>query len=352
MQSAPLFALLLAAPLALAAPAAAFSELYVFGDSLSDTGHTSSNLTAFPDGTCADADVFPRPPYATGACTNGSPWVETLAQQLGLAAEPATTGGTSYAVGGATAATDALGTALGDPDGETEDLSDQLARFQADHPAAAPDALYVILAGANDVQFTARGTLVPESGQDVAQEAADAVLATAQQLSALGAEHFLFANLFDLGLVPDPSSSFDAAEASALTADFNAALAAGVAGFEGGTAQLLDTRALFEAILADPASFGVSDTTSPCILSGLFEAPQDLDTACGLDPALQDEHLFFDEIHPTRAVHDELAGEALALVPEPATALLLGGGLAGLGAQRRKRPSRSEGRTGAEGRGT
>jgi phospholipase/lecithinase/hemolysin len=50
-----------------------------------------------------------------------------------------------------------------------------------------------------------------------------------------------------------------------------------------------------------------------------------------------DEHLFWDSIHPTARGHEILAEAALAVVPEPNTALLVGMGFAVLSGSRRAR---------------
>jgi outer membrane lipase/esterase len=271
-----------------------------------------------------------------GSCTNGATWLEVLAAGLGLAAEAATAGGTNFAVGGATAAIDALGVFPPiDFDGDTEDLSDQLARFQAANPVVDPNALYVIVAGGNDIQLTARGAIAPGVGQDISQDAVDAILDTALALSALGAQHFLFANLYDFGQIPDATLSLGMrATATSLTQDFNAGLAAAVAAFAGGTAYFLDMAAVFDAIYADPGAFGIANLTDACVISGSFGQPQNVNTACGLSPAIQDTYLYFDEIHPTRVVHAEIGAAALAEVPAPGTAELLGLAAAGLGLRR------------------
>src|SRR5262245_2801305 len=84
---------LLAGALALAAsgPASAqFSNFYVFGDSLSDTG-----------------SFKPLLPAGTGLFTTnpGPVWVLPFAQHFGLSASPANQGGNDYAYGGANVTT-------------------------------------------------------------------------------------------------------------------------------------------------------------------------------------------------------------------------------------------------------
>jgi phospholipase/lecithinase/hemolysin len=69
------------------ADSTAFSRLFVFGDSLSDTG----NLYAMTGG-------YPPPPYWNGRFSNGKLWVEYLADSLQMPIAA----GDNYAVAGAT----------------------------------------------------------------------------------------------------------------------------------------------------------------------------------------------------------------------------------------------------------
>ena len=71
-------------------PASAFSALYAFGDSLTDTGNV---YLAAPG--------VPLAPYYNGRFSNGPLWVEGLANNLGLSINPSVGGGTNYAFGGA-----------------------------------------------------------------------------------------------------------------------------------------------------------------------------------------------------------------------------------------------------------
>lgn len=73
-----------------ASVANAFSDVYVFGDSLSDAGA----LAVLSPANC------PPPPYAGCRFSNGPVWVENLASRLGLSASTACAGGTNYAIGG------------------------------------------------------------------------------------------------------------------------------------------------------------------------------------------------------------------------------------------------------------
>ena len=69
-----------------AATAQSFSDVYVFGDSLSDSGNGCSVLQIFG--------------YEPGRCSNGAVWSEQFAALLGLEAVAAAQGGTNFANGG------------------------------------------------------------------------------------------------------------------------------------------------------------------------------------------------------------------------------------------------------------
>jgi outer membrane lipase/esterase len=118
------------------------------------------------------------------------------------------------------------------------------------------------------------------------------------------------------------------AAATALVQDFNAAIAAAVGSFSGGSAFFLDMAAVYDAVYANPAAFGITNTTDACVIAGFFGQPQNVNTACGQSPAIQDTYLYFDEIHPSRVVHAAMGAAALAAVDEPAGAWLLGAAVA------------------------
>ncbi len=81
------------------AAAGDFTDVFFFGDSLTDTGSV--------------CQLLPSPPYAANTCSNGPVWANDFAEALGLSARSMADGGTNYAVGGA----------------ETSDLALELALF-------------------------------------------------------------------------------------------------------------------------------------------------------------------------------------------------------------------------------
>ncbi len=316
--------LILAALLAGALPASGqdFTRVNVFGDSLSDAGNGCTVLAIAG--------------YHPGRCSNGPVWSEQFAGLLGLEAEPSVLGGTNFAFGG----------------DETGDLATQITAFWLSifPDSADPEALYVIWLGGNNI-------LGIPSSPTATQDAVDDIISGIRDLQDMGAQHFLIANLPDIGraygdfrLPAGSGAAFTPAERDAVTAlslDFNGRLANALAAEPITTLYELDIEALVEALFADPAAFGVVpaaiDTSSDDTDFGI---PCLVDPACVLDPqgAIADGFFLFDAIHPTTKVHTVIAQQAAQLVPEPSNAAGRAAGVlavAALAARRGRRRSGS-----------
>ena len=114
-----------------AAPAD-YTNMFVFGDSLSDSGNVY-DLTA---------GTLPAPPYTRGRFANGPVYAEYMADRLGLPLDNVLSGGTNYAFGGA-------GTDFNVPVilGQSPlSVESQVDLFRAQHvfSGADPDALYIL----------------------------------------------------------------------------------------------------------------------------------------------------------------------------------------------------------------
>lgn len=306
---AVLAAAVLLSPLgALALP---FSNLFVFGDSLSDVG----NLRL--------ATGTPGAPYFQGRFSNGPVYAEYLAQRLGLPLAPSLAGGTDFAFGGAR--TDSH------PTGLPFDLLSQVADFRTRFPAADPAALYVVFIGANNLQDALGLVAANPAGAPaiVAAAIANAVgdIGTALgSLAAAGARQFLVPNLPNLGTVPSTTSlGIPALNLLAQSASigFNSALATLLDSFGGLQIARLDTFGLLQRIEDNPAAFGFANATDPCFTG----------TSLCANP---NSFVFFDSLHPSTGGHAILGSVAFGFVPEPGVLLLLAVGFAAMATSARR----------------
>jgi outer membrane lipase/esterase len=131
----------------IAASASAYSGLYVFGDSLSDSGNIAAAIGTDPSQVITGDSYIPSKPYASGTFSNAAVWVTPFATALGLApwSLPSLLGGGDYAFGGARMALDGPG--------EPPSLVTQVGMFLSDHTHVAPaSALYVVAGGGNDAR--------------------------------------------------------------------------------------------------------------------------------------------------------------------------------------------------------
>lgn len=263
--------------------AASFDSLVSFGDSLSDTGSGPAT-----------------PPSYGGRFSNGPVWEEYLASSLGIA--PADTA--DYAIGGATSGLTGLG---GTPTG----LLTQVASYSSAPVSLGTSTLFTVWAGGNDAIQSAISGTDPIAG---ASQAAANIASAVTQLAATGAQYFLVPNLPNGGLFPITAQlGANPDAANQLTIFFDSQLDADLAPLAsslGITIFRLDTYSLFQSIVADPAAYGLTDVTTPCTSGS---------TVC----ANPDQHLFWDNVHPTTTVHGFIGAAALAVVPEPEVAALL-----------------------------
>ncbi len=308
-----------AAALVLAAgSAAAYSNLVVFGDSLSDNGNVALAIGSDPGQVVDGNGYVPSRPYASNTFSNGSVWADRLADALGVAYGPSLAGGSNFAFGGAQTR-----------DGDSPSLLSQVASFlDGTDGVAAPGALYVVAGGGNNARAALEaigidGAPLLRTVLATAIKYAQDVGAMVDQLQAAGAIDIVVWNAPNLGLAPAViDAGADAAFlGQVVSTAMNRALERRLAEESG--VRIFDLYGLVGSVVADPGAFGLVNASDAC------------GAVIGCNP---DQYLFWDGIHPTSGGHAIIADRMLAMVavPEPGTwALFVAGGL--LIALRRRR---------------
>jgi phospholipase/lecithinase/hemolysin len=286
---------------------AALSSIVVFGTSLSDPGNafalTGAECT--PPYKSLDMQLVPPAPYAKGGhhFSNGRTWIEQLAQSLGFSAyaNPAfkdrSAKAANYAIGGARARAGS----------GSVSLYDEVGAFLYDAGGAAPsDALYVIEFGGNDIRDALLSAIVSGNPGTILPDAVGAIQDNIQSLYAAGARNFFVWNAPNIRMAPaiqmlPPQVG---AVAEMLSGNFNVGLSSllnGLASLPGIKIMSFDANGVLGSLVNNPESFGLSSVDKACITPN---APP-------YECKNPDEFLFWDGIHPTRAIHAILAQHAL-----------------------------------------
>lgn len=323
------FASLLVA--ALSVNAQNYSNIYVFGDSLSDNG----NLRA----------IAPEQTYGD-RFTNGPVAVEVLAAGLGFSLTPSLhllqtpPFGNNFAVAGAKAV---------DEDGNEQtpdiNLPTQVNAFLQINGGQAPsDALYIVLIGGNDIReareikaglvfasnFWERLMIHIEATVSISK-AVQSQIAQINKLIAAGAQHILVANAPDIGAIPETSlisagllaqaqTNYQKYQAkllpemvTGLSTTYNYVLRKSLAKVEGQSGLDIIEYDLFDYLTAqinNAADLGYVNTTEACIW--MFSQAGTVNPACDFPAA--NTFLFWDEIHPTAKAHQGAGLELLDVI--------------------------------------
>jgi outer membrane lipase/esterase len=341
------------------------TRVVAFGDSLTDIGAYTPATSVNGPGTGA--------PYFGGKFTTNTHtgytvasntstanvWVEWIAARLGVAITPAMVGFgpdtpstrvrcvaaltnpalagscTGYAQGGSRVSNPA---GIGNPSGTgvnggapspmtlpmTTQVSEHLTRFGS----FGKDDIVFVFGGNNDVfvQLSAAGTIGPAAATANVQAAATELATLVRdQILANGAKRVVVMTLPDASTAPGflGADAQTRAFLSSLSAAFNSTLLAALSGAD---VRIIDTRALNAAVQASPASYGLTNVTTPACgtpawnpsgtsllcnaaPSALFAASGAPDRSSLVTGASASTWLFADGVHPTTGGHRILADQ-------------------------------------------
>lgn len=351
-QYKALAAVVALASLPFASVAMPYSQLIVFGDSLSDSGQFpdvgSPLLGGFPTGgarfTNRTGPNYQHDNTEYYAEVN----TQRLANLLGLQALPSTpslpqaltgnSSGTNYAVAGYETAQilNSVTTVSVNPINPfAPGVPITRNGYLVDVPRVNPNALFYINGGGNDVR---NGVIFDQTS---AAASASNIVAAVAVLQAAGARTIIVSDLPDVGLTPESAMLGGAVVASRSQASslFNQELDVQLANL-GGNVVRLNVRGLMSEIQTDLATFGFD----PAVVQSdvCFDGTPSAGVSCNEDPTWGRSNLanvdpskllFNDGIHPTAAIH-QITGDYIysilsapwetSLLPEMAMSSLLG----------------------------
>ena len=287
------------------ANAVQFQGVYVFGDSLSDSGYFRPFLLSIgvPAGTAATLGRFTTNP--------GPVWSEIIAQYYGGNPNPSNVaGGGIFAQGGARVAAASTSTP---PGGAQRPVTTQITEhLSATGGSANPNGLYAIWAGGNDLlQAGAAGVA---SANDVAAQSA--------RLRAAGARYIAVFGLPNLGLTPGAQAGGAAGVAlqTQASAGFNITLFNALAATNQRVIPV-DVFSMLNEVAANASAFGFSNITgTACGPFPPFSAGGNSQFCTGatlVPGATPNNYLFADGIHPTSGAHVIVADLFKSLIDGP-----------------------------------
>lgn len=299
-----------------------YTALYAIGSSLSDTGNT---CTALPSA-CP-----PSPPYAVNVYSNGTLYIQTVAANYRVSANPSLKGGTNYAYGGArTGAVPSPVAGAPALTGTVPSMVQQLDTYLATtNLRADPSALYVVeVGGAFFNSFQAAATAATQAGltgaalqsyfTNVTAAAVGDAVGAVNKLYFAGARNILVYNNPDMGSTPALTGNGaapgnpTAASATQLSVGFNQNLAAQFTAFapswQGLNLKTYDAFTALRTIQANPAANGFSNVAQACFLPPSTSLPS------GFLCSTPNTYLFWDSVHPTAFTNSKVAQQVITLL--------------------------------------
>jgi phospholipase/lecithinase/hemolysin len=299
-----------------------FDRIVSFGASLSDSGNSYYWLSLPENKTCGIPvtkppyvtldGLVPNGPYAISGnrftYSNGPTWLENFARYLALApsTKPAFSSVnkkfTNYAVGGARAIANYPCRV---------NLPQQIQNYFVDYRRTSPNTLITLEIGGNDIRDALIAAAVLQ--QDPMPYLVNAISSINDALYSLyqhGARKFLVLNVPDLGKTPAvrqlPIPEAIGA-ANQLTKLFNESLLVVLKANQklaGNKIKLLDIKAKLDDVVSHGEAYGFTNTTGACI------KPNQPPYQCS-NP---DSYVFWDGIHPTEALHEIVAQQAMSVM--------------------------------------
>jgi Ca2+-binding RTX toxin-like protein len=245
-----------------------YTNLVIFGDSLSDTGniYTASGFT------------FPPPPNFQGRLSNGLLWVDYFAPNLQFTDQSIQ----NFAFSGANTGISNNFSGVTVPG-----LLTQIQQFKTlNANSIAEDGLYVIWAGANDFLNLATDPIQAITNAVTNISSAIATLAES------GAKKIVVGNLTDLGGIPLSIINNNVDNARNISIGFNTALTQALNNLEPALnidLSLVDIFGLSTAVQTNPGNYKFTNITQPLITV--------------TNPVNPDEYAFWDAVHPTTRLH-------------------------------------------------
>jgi outer membrane lipase/esterase len=298
-----------------------FSNVYAFGDSLSDAGYYRPFLLSLgiPPSVVAQLGRFTTNP--------GPVFSESISTFYGATPGPSNAnGGNIFAQGGARVAT---ASPLTPPGAAQRPVSTQIDEYLArGNGSADPNALYSVWAGANDIfvnlgAFSAGGITQAQLQTNVLGAATDEITQIAR-LKAAGARYILVFGLPNIGGTPQFAAAGAATQGAvtALSAGFNTTLFTGLAS-AGLRVIPVDTFSFFNEVAANPTLYGFTNITTPAcgafpgITTAATVSAQFCLVGTNVVPGGQNTYLFADGVHPTTASHAIIAQFVESLIEGP-----------------------------------
>ncbi len=236
--------------------------------------------------------------------SNGKTWAQVFADKMDHKGALSNLGtNDNYAFGGARAR-------ICDPMCAAPGFSAQIDMFLGHYGAADSDALYVVQFGGNDVRDALFAAAIHSDltvAIGILQDAIETTIGNIYLLYQRGARNFLVANVPNLSL----ARVIRLAGAESVAGFFiyfiyNPGLEMGLASIEsleGISIDRIDFFKFTNDVHDAPNEFGIEEPDAPCLN---FLADTEVGAICEEPEA----HIFWDGIHPTVAVHEELGGMA------------------------------------------